>query len=146
MGIKLSYQAQIALCKKKTSAQCGGLFVLEINFSTLKNSQKIDFVFFCRFLFTPVLYESFAYRRRRRGHCNAGFEQGFNFVVRRAGVPGDYRACVTHSSAFRGGAARYECSHRFLAVFFQPRGRFLFAVAVLFLCQTVNRSLLRIIS
>lgn len=102
--------------------------------------------FFCRFLFTPVLYESFAYRRRRRGHCNAGFEQGFNFVVRRAGVPGDYRACVTHSSAFRGGAARYKCSHRFLAVFFQPRGRFLFAVAVLCLCQTVNRSLLRIIS
>lgn len=49
MGIKLSYQAQIALCKKKTSAQCGGLFVLEINFSTLKNSQKIDFVFFAGF-------------------------------------------------------------------------------------------------
>ena len=46
MGIKLSYQAQIALCKKKTSAQCGGLFVLGLNFSTLKNSQKIDFVFF----------------------------------------------------------------------------------------------------
>lgn len=50
MGIKLSYQAQIALCKKKkTSAQCGGIFVLEINFSTLKNSQKIDFVFFAGF-------------------------------------------------------------------------------------------------
>lgn len=49
MGIKLSYQAQIALCKKKTSAQCGGLFVLGINFSTLKNSQKIDFVFFAGF-------------------------------------------------------------------------------------------------
>ncbi len=49
MGIKLSYQAQIALCKKKTSAQCGGLFVLGLNFSTLKNSQKIDFVFFAGF-------------------------------------------------------------------------------------------------
>ena len=49
MGIKLSYQAQIALCKKKTSAQCGGLFVLEINFSTLKNNQKIDIVFFSGF-------------------------------------------------------------------------------------------------
>ena len=99
-----------------------------------------------RVLFTPVFYESFAYRRRRRGHCNAGFEQGFNFVVRRAGVPGDYRACVPHSSAFGRGAARYECSHRFFAVFFQLCGRFLFAAAVLCLCQTVNRSLLRIIS
>lgn len=49
MGIKLSYQAQIALCKKKTPAQCGGLFVLGLNFSTLKNSQKIDFVFFAGF-------------------------------------------------------------------------------------------------
>ncbi len=49
MGIKLSYQAQIALCKKKTSAQCGDLFVLGLNFSTLKNSQKIDFVFFAGF-------------------------------------------------------------------------------------------------
>ena len=93
-----------------------------------------------------MLYESFAYCGRGRGYCDACFEQGFNFVVRRAGVSGDYRACVTHSSAFRSGAARYECSHRFFAVFFQLCGRFLFAAAVLCLCQTVNRSLLRIIS
>ena len=63
MGIKLSYQAQIALCKKKTSAQCGGLFVLEINFSTLKNSQKIDFVFFAGF----YLPQCFEFAKKREG-------------------------------------------------------------------------------
>lgn len=146
MRITLSYQLQIALCKKKTTAKCGGLFFWGNKFFYFKKESKNRLLFFCRFLFTPVLYESFAYRGRGRGYCDACFEQGFNFVVRRAGVSGDYRACVTHSSAFGRGAARYECSHRFFAVFFQLCGRFLFAAAVLCLCQTVNRSLLRIIS
>lgn len=49
MRITLSYQLQIALCKKKTTAKCGGLFFWGNKFFYFKKSQKIDFFFFAGF-------------------------------------------------------------------------------------------------
>ena len=49
MVIKLSYQAQIALCKKKDLRTMRRPLRFGIKFFYFKNSQKIDFVFFAGF-------------------------------------------------------------------------------------------------
>lgn len=49
MRITLSYQLQIALCKKKTTAKCGGLFFWGNKFFYLKKQSKNRLLFFVGF-------------------------------------------------------------------------------------------------
>lgn len=49
MRITLSYQLQIAFCKKKTTAKCGGLFFWGNKFFYLKKQSKNRLLFFVGF-------------------------------------------------------------------------------------------------